>query len=148
MIKQITSNAKEHWLTYLLTVLASSLVFMRENAIRNLASSLNSEQLATVVVFFAAIIVVGVGWIAVLHVKLVNKVKMDDFEIYHPNIGVTVYRMKESDPKFDSNIWYCPRCLLQDQKLAHVNARHDLGAVWECVSCKTAIHPSVNKLNE
>ena len=147
MAFKVLSSLKEHWITYVLTAIAAGLVAIRDRIVTGMTSALSSHEIANIAIALFGGVLLLIGLAAFLYSRLRNRASIKDYEIYHPNIGVTVYRMKESDPKFDHDIWYCPRCLVTDGKVAHLNARHDMGAVWECVECKMTVNPRSKRVS-
>lgn len=145
ILKYIGRKTKELAEPAACALVAGLLIAMKSRLSRWLLTETKPPEIAEWIVLVLAALLLALAWAAILRIRLASRADPKDYEIYHPNIGVTVYRQKESSKDFDFNVWYCPRCLTIDHKLAHMNARHDLHSTWECIECGRTVHCSPPK---
>jgi len=141
ILSLITTKAKEHMATAVLIAISAGLAATQDTLSSFVASRTETLEASKYLVLSTSLVALCLAWVAYLYVKLAFRVNSKSFDEYHPNIGVTVFRQKPMNGvEIDTDIWYCPRCLTVDHKLAHLNARHDKIGMWQCVECKLEIH--------
>ena len=141
ILSQIATKAKEHAATTVLLAIAAGLATTQDTLSSIVAAQITSLELSRYLVLSTSLVACCLSWVAYLYVKLASRANSKSFDEYHPTIGVTVFRRKpKNGEEIDADVWYCPRCLTVDHKLAHVNARHDKLGMWQCVECKLEIH--------
>ena len=139
----IATKAKEHAVTAALLAIAAGLAATQDTLSSFVAAQITALESAKYLVLSMSLVALCLAWVAYLYVRLALRSDAKSYEEYHPNIGITVYREKPNRGKeIDTNVWYCPRCLTVDHKLAHLNARHDKFCMSQCVECKLEDHYS------
>lgn len=141
ILDSIATKAKDNMAAAALAAISVGLGATRNNLALILVGQIERLELAKYLILTMSLVLMCLAWVAYLYVRIASRASAHNFDEYHPNIGVTVFRNKPRiGVEIDTNIWYCPRCLTVDHKLAHVNARHDKPGMWQCVDCKLEVH--------
>ena len=141
ILDSIAKKAKDNMAAAALAAISVGLGAARDNLALILVGQIEGQELAKYLILAMSLVLMCLAWVAYLYVRLASRSSAKDFDEYHPTIGVTVFRPKpEIGVELNTDVWYCPRCLTVDHKLAHINARHDKPGMWQCVECKLEIH--------
>lgn len=135
------TKLREWFFSGALALGAAVLFFAHKRISALLPEHLKPVELAKGVVIALALLLLALAWVTYLYLRLAGRKYARDFEEYHPSVGVTVFRPKvKREVERNTDVWYCPRCLTVQHKLAHLNARHDSPGMWQCVECKLEVH--------
>ena len=141
ILSLIATKAKEHAAATVLLAITAGIATTQDTLSAFVAARTTALELSKYLVLLMSLVALCLAWVAYLCVRLASRANVKDFAEYHPAIGVTVFRQKpKSGAEIDTDVWYCPRCLTVDHKLAHVNSRHDKSGMWQCVECKLEVH--------